>query len=67
MIRTRHEPRLTFRVADLRQHHASPVQGYVLGLVDHTHPAAAELLDDPVVRNGLADHAAVSLPCATML
>ena len=28
----------------------------VLGLVDHTHPAAAELLDDAVVRNGLADH-----------
>ena len=28
----------------------------VLGLVDHTHPAAAELLDDAVVRDGLADH-----------
>ena len=27
----------------------------VLGLVDHTHPAAAELLDDAVVRDGLAD------------
>ena len=32
------------------------VQGYVLGLVDHTHPAAAQLLDDAVVRDGLADH-----------
>ena len=29
----------------------------VLGLVDHTHPAAAELLDDAVVRDGLANHA----------
>ena len=28
----------------------------VLGLVDDTHPAAAELLDDAVVRDGLADH-----------
>ena len=29
----------------------------VLGLVNHAHPAAAELLDDAVVRDGLADHA----------
>src|ERR1700704_1705516 len=27
----------------------------VLGLVDDTHPAAAQLLDDAVVRDGLAD------------
>ena len=27
----------------------------ILGLVDHTHPAAAQLLDDAVVRDGLAD------------
>jgi len=32
------------------------VQPGVLGLVDHTHPPAAELLDDPVVGDGLADH-----------
>src|SRR5713226_8553860 len=32
------------------------MQLYVLGLVDHTHTAAAEFLDDAVVRNGLADH-----------
>jgi hypothetical protein len=32
------------------------VEGYVLGLVDNTHSATAELLDDPVVRDGLADH-----------
>ena len=29
----------------------------VLGLVDHTHAAPAELLDDAVMRDGLADHA----------
>ena len=28
----------------------------VLGLVDDTHPATAEFLDDTVVRDGLADH-----------
>jgi hypothetical protein len=32
-----------------------PVQGYVFGLVDHTHPATTELLDNAVVRDGLAD------------
>ena len=32
------------------------VQLYVLGLVDHAHAAAAQLLDDAVVRDGLADH-----------
>src|SRR5580698_5026887 len=33
-----------------------PSQLYVLGLVDHAHTAAAEFLDDAVVRDGLADH-----------
>src|ERR1700730_11142960 len=33
-----------------------PVQVYVLGLVDHTHTAAAQFLDDAVVRDGLTDH-----------
>jgi hypothetical protein len=28
----------------------------ILGLVDHSHPAATEFLDDAVVRDGLADH-----------
>jgi hypothetical protein len=28
----------------------------VLGLVDHTHAAATQLLQDAVVRNGLAEH-----------
>ncbi len=32
------------------------MQPCVFGLVDNTHPAAAELLDDAVVRDGLADH-----------
>src|SRR5437763_11693345 len=29
----------------------------ILGLVDHTHAAATQLLDDAVMRDGLADHA----------
>src|ERR1700730_10982233 len=41
------------------------VQGHVLGLVDHTHPAAAELLNDTVVRDGLADHKRLAL-CASI-
>ena len=32
------------------------VQARVLGLVNHTHAAAAELLDDAVMRDGLVDH-----------
>jgi len=28
----------------------------VLGFVDHTHPTAAQFLDDAVVRDGFADH-----------
>ena len=39
---------------ELQGHKA--VQPGVLGLVDHTHPATAQLLDDAVVRDGLADH-----------
>ena len=33
------------------------VESRVLGLVDHTHPTAAQLRDDAVMRDGLADHA----------
>src|SRR5690348_4653632 len=33
------------------------VQPRVFGLVDNTHSAATELLDDAVMRNGLPDHA----------
>ena len=29
----------------------------VLGLVDHAHPAAAQLLDNAVMRDGLPNHA----------
>ena len=32
------------------------VQAGVLGLVDDTHPAAPQLLNDAVMRDGLADH-----------
>jgi hypothetical protein len=32
------------------------VQARVFGLVHDTHPAATELLDDAVVRDGLANH-----------
>ena len=32
------------------------VESAVLGLVHHTHPAAAQFLDDAVVRDGLSDH-----------
>ena len=31
------------------------VQLYVLGLIDHAHTTAAELLYDAIVRNGLAE------------
>jgi len=37
------------------------VQLYILGLAHHTHPAATELLDEAVVREGLADHWALIL------
>ena len=40
-----------------------PVQLEVFGLVHHTHPAATELLQDAIVRDGLADH----LACFTLL
>ena len=33
-----------------------PVQCQVFGFVHHTHPAAAELFEDAIVRDGLADH-----------
>jgi hypothetical protein len=32
----------------------------VFRLVDHTHAAASELLDDAVMRNGLAEHGATA-------
>jgi len=32
------------------------VQPGVLSLINHTHPAATEFLDNAVVRNGLFDH-----------
>src|SRR5262249_28856018 len=38
-----------------------PMQAGVLGFIDHTHAASAELLQDAVMRDGLADHGAT--PC----
>ena len=32
------------------------MQLYVLSLIDHAHPAAAQLLDDAVMRDNFADH-----------
>src|SRR6202049_4716408 len=37
----------------------------ILGLVDDTHAPAAQLLDDAVVRDGLADHWRESYVCET--
>src|SRR5713101_3379819 len=39
---------------ELQGHEA--VQFHILGLVHHAHPATAELLDNAVVRDGLAEH-----------
>src|SRR4029077_9490256 len=33
-----------------------PAESDVLGLIDDTHPAAADLLNNAIVRNGLAEH-----------
>ena len=59
------EPGQRLRVAGhiLRQEFQSDkaMQSRVLGFVDHTHPATAELLDNAVVRDGLADHGGAEL------
>jgi hypothetical protein len=39
---------------ELESHKATELD--ILSFVNHTHPAAAQLLDDAVVRDGLADH-----------
>ncbi len=33
-----------------------PAEGWILGFVNNTHAAAAQLFDDSIVRDGLADH-----------
>ena len=40
-------------------------QAGIFGLVDHTHTAATELSDDPIVRDDLADHWRESYVCKT--
>jgi hypothetical protein len=37
------------------------MQAGVLGLIDNAHAAASQLLDNPVVRDGLADHGRICL------
>ena len=46
--------RTEFRRKKLQGHAAA--ERRILGLEDHTHPAAAQLLQNAVVRNRLADH-----------
>ena len=41
------------------------MQLYVFGLVHHAHAAAAELLDNAIVRDGLANHSRESYVCET--
>ena len=41
------------------------VQGYVLSLVDDTHPATAKPLNDAIVRNGLTNQGRLAL-CAML-
>jgi hypothetical protein len=36
-----------------------PVQLEVFGFINYTHPAAVELRENPIVRNGLANHALI--------
>src|SRR2546426_6131905 len=43
------------------------VEAAILGFVDHTHPPAAELLDDAVVGDGLAEQGERVPPRAAML
>ena len=43
------------------------VQAGVFGFIDHSHAAAAELLDDPIMRDGLAEQWKSLQPRASML
>jgi len=70
MVQSRRGPRLTeeallrdvvmapFRRQELEGHAAVEVR--IVGLVDHTHPAATHLGENPVVRNGLPNHSALT-------
>jgi hypothetical protein len=37
------------------------MEGYVLSFIDDTHPTAAELFDDAIMRDGLANHTGKAL------
>ena len=54
-------PRVTSQFCRQELEGDEAMQPRVLSLVDDSHPAAAELLEDAVVGDGLADH------CAEML
>ncbi|MEJ2086802.1 MAG: hypothetical protein P8Y44_14245 [Acidobacteriota bacterium] len=41
---------------------ASPLQGQVLGAINLTHASGAELFENPVVAEDLADHGSLSEP-----
>ena len=62
-----HSPRPTLVREEFQRHVAA--QAGVFGFVDNTHAAAAQLLDDAVVGDGLADegvgvrHSAAILGC----
>ncbi|MGC1087024.1 MAG: hypothetical protein WA894_01195, partial [Candidatus Acidiferrum sp.] len=43
-------------------HGDESVESEVFGFVDHTHAAVAKLLDDTVMRDGLADHSGQYVP-----
>ena len=59
-LETRQRLRIARDVVGQELQRDEAVQARVLGLVDHAHAAAAQLLDDAVVRDGLADHGS---PC----
>ena len=42
------------RRKEFQRHFAA--QGEILGLIDHSHPAAAQLAGDAIVRDGLVQH-----------
>src|SRR5256885_5533526 len=50
---------------ELQSHESAKAR--VLGLIDNTHAAAAEFLNDAVVRDGLADHSQMGSSCRFIL
>ena len=44
------------RVGGQELHRHLPPEAFVLGQIDHAHAAGAERAENPIVRQGLADH-----------